>query len=88
MLISLQYEKRDDGKILTAYVCLSREAIARTVEIDQGHCLVDESEDGAIVGVDFLVPEKIGHYAKIVAKEYENPAILESLSDIEILVSA
>ncbi|MEK7793455.1 MAG: DUF2283 domain-containing protein [Candidatus Hydrogenedentota bacterium] len=78
---SLEIEK-DGGRILAAYLELSDKKIARSVEIEHGKLVVDEAEDGSVVGVEFILPVALRVEIMKVSDRYKDPAIKESLRDL------
>lgn len=83
MSVTLEIERDDDtGKILTAYLKVNDRRIARTVEIEHGKCVVDEADDGSVVGVEFILPTAIRVAVEKVADRYNDPSISRKIDDL------
>ena len=80
-MATLRIEK-DDDQILVAYVKLSEEKIARTVEIERNKILVDEDENGAVVGIELLFPDHISDAVRKISVRYNNPEITKSVDEL------
>lgn len=82
MSVRLEVEQDDDKEILTVYLRLSDEPVARTVEVEHGHILVDESSEGAVVGVELIRPKDVRQAIKRVADSYHLPEVANAVEDL------
>lgn len=75
-------EQDDDGRLMAAYVYVSDSPVARTVEIRRGQLMVDEAEDGSVVGVEFIYPESIRADLQLVGERYGLPDMSRQLDQV------
>jgi uncharacterized protein YuzE len=75
--ISIEFDNRT-SKILAAYIHVSAGKIARTIELKENVCNVDEDEQGNLVGVEILV---VGDptWVDLVAQRYGSSEVRQFL---------
>ena len=71
--------ERDDAQVLAIYIQIFDGDVARTVEIEEGACYVDEDAQGQIVGVELLAPGSAANNLRAVQDRYREQVGIDRL---------
>jgi len=71
-----------DRQVMVVYFGIAEGKVARTVEIADGECYIDEDEKGNPIGIEMLRPGHLEILVNQVAKKYHIPAISEAVNSV------
>ncbi len=71
-----------DRQVMVVYFGIAEGKVARTVEIADGECYIDEDEKGNPIGIEMLRPGRLEILVSQVAQKYHIPAISEAVDSV------